>query len=516
MKLSKIIFLMSVLLLGACSDNEETDSSADVMYHHNFRPYYHYTPQANWMNDPNGMVYYDGKYHLFYQYYPNGTTWGPMHWAHTVSTDLFHWEDQGIKLYPDELGYIFSGSAVADLNNTAGFKTGSETPLVAIFTHHQNITGRQVQSLAYSNDKGDTWAKYENNPVLDNPGIADFRDPKVIWHEATQRWIMVLAVYDHIRIYSSPDLKAWELESEFGKIEGYHGGVWECPDLFPLKDEQGTEKWVMLVSLGGNEYSEPNGGSATQYFIGEFDGSSFVSENDEILWADYGIDNYAGVTWSNIPETDGRRLFIGWMSNWAYANVVPESGWRSGMTVPREIKLKKRQDNRYILHFSPVDELNTLVDPQKTIAPETPANQIHVDYHEIIAGGSYQVEMEIIPAEIDQFTISLGNELEDLTISYSTTDGEFTIDRSNSGHVTFNNLFMREIRCDYQATGATLPLTLLVDQNSVELFINQGEKVMTALFFPRYNYKFLRLDGNTQSKFVKSLTIKALKKSMIR
>ncbi|WP_317165149.1 glycoside hydrolase family 32 protein [Draconibacterium halophilum] len=351
---------------------------------------------------------------------------------------------------------------------------------------------------------------------MDNPGIADFRDPKVIWHEASQKWIMVLAVFDHIRIYSSPNLKAWELESEFGKNVGYHGGVWECPDLFPLKDEQGTVKWVMLVSLGGNENSEPNGGSATQYFIGEFDGSSFVSENEEILWADYGIDNYAGVTWSNIPEIDGRRLFIGWMSNWAYANVVPESGWRSGMTVPREIKLKKRQDNSYVLHFSPVDELNTLVDPQKTIAPETPANQIHVDYHEIIAGGSYQVEMEIIPSETDQFTISLGNELEDLTIRYSKTSGEFTIDRSNSGHVTFNNLFMHEISCDYQATGETLPLTLLIDQNSVELFINQGEKVMTALFFPRYNYKFFRLDGYTQNKFIKSFTINALKKSLIR
>ncbi len=291
------------------------------------RPHFHFTPESMWMNDPNGMVYYEGEYHLFYQHHPDDVVWGPMHWGHAVSTDLVHWEHLPIALYPDEYGYIFSGSAVVDWKNTSGFGSKHNPPLIAIFTYH-DVDGEQAgnndyqtQGIAYSIDKGRSWTKYENNPVLPNPGIKDFRDPKVIWYEPDQKWIMTLAAHDNVRFYSSPNLKDWIFESEFGKGIGAHGGVWECPDLFPMELD-GTQKWVLLVSLNDGG---PNGGSGTQYFIGDFDGKTFINDNskNQILWLDYGRDNYAGVTWSDIPDEDGRRIFMGWMSNWSYAEVVP-------------------------------------------------------------------------------------------------------------------------------------------------------------------------------------------------
>lgn len=239
-----------------------------------YRPAYHFTPAAHWMNDPNGMVYYQGTYHLFFQYYPDGMVWGPMHWGHATSPDLVSWKEQPIALYPDKLGMIFSGSAVVDVNNTAGF---GKNAMVAIFTHHNSEEEKkgqnkhEYQSLAYSLDAGKTWKKYEGNPVLPNPGIADFRDPKVSWYEAGKKWVMTLATKDRITFYSSSNLKNWTKESEFGEKLGAHGGVWECPDLFPMT-LNGKTHWVLIVNLnpGG-----PNGGSGTQYFVGNFDGKYF-------------------------------------------------------------------------------------------------------------------------------------------------------------------------------------------------------------------------------------------------
>jgi fructan beta-fructosidase len=263
-----------------------------------YRPQIHFTPKTGWMNDPNGMVFYNGTYHLMYQYNPDSTVWGPMHWGHATSKDLIHWEHRPIALYPDSLGTIFSGSAVVDLPNTSGFGKDGKPPLVAIFTHHDHAGERagsstyQNQSIAYSVDEGKTWTKYSGNPVVKNPGIKDFRDPKVSWHQASKKWIMTLATLDRISFYSSPNLKDWTKESEFGKDVGAHGGVWECPDLFPL-DVNGKTIWVLLVSInpGG-----PNGGSATQYFTGDFDGKTFTPFQTDTRWIDYGPDNYAGVT----------------------------------------------------------------------------------------------------------------------------------------------------------------------------------------------------------------------------
>ncbi len=369
-----ILLVICIILVSSCySDNSKkaTDPIAKSEYYQEkYRPQFHFSPETGWMNDPNGMVFYEGEYHLFYQYYPDSTVWGPMHWGHAVSTNMVNWTHLPVALYPDPLGYIFSGSAVADTENTSGFGTDENHPLVAIFTYHNSEAEKggsvtfQNQGIAWSLDKGRTWTKYSGNPVLQNPGKRDFRDPKVFWHKESGKWIMILAVHDRVNLFSSADLKSWSFESEFGMDAGAHEGVWECPDLFPLKVEGRSDTiWVMLVSInpGG-----PNGGSATQYFTGKFDGKKFIAHENDVKWIDWGTDNYAGVTWSGIPETDGRRLFLGWMSNWNYATVVPTTVWRSAMTIPRELTLSYENGN-YILISIPVSELKILHENSKTL-----------------------------------------------------------------------------------------------------------------------------------------------------
>ncbi|MBK8504111.1 MAG: glycoside hydrolase family 32 protein [Saprospiraceae bacterium] len=326
-----LIFLYIAISLFGCMNGSETETkqgvNAVVSYQEAHRPQYHFTPEKMWMNDPNGMVYYEGEYHLFYQYYPDSTVWGPMHWGHAISKDLIHWEHLPIALYPDSLGYIFSGGAVIDWKNTSGLGTPSQPPMVAFFTYHNAEIAKaggievESQAIAYSLDKGRSWTKFPGNPVIKNPGIKDFRDPNVIWHEGSNQWVLVLAASDRLHIYNSPNLRDWNLASEFGEKDGNHDGVWECPDLFPLQID-GQEKWVLLQNISPGH---PNGGSGTQYFIGDFDGKVFKNDNPPAmsLWLDYGKDNYAGVTWSDAPNKGGQRTFIGWMSNWQYAQQVP-------------------------------------------------------------------------------------------------------------------------------------------------------------------------------------------------
>ena len=307
-----------------------------------WRPQFHYSPRANWMNDPNGMVYFNGEYHLMYQYFPGGQSWGPMHWGHAVSRDLMHWEHRPVALYPDEFGMIFSGSAVVDWRDSSGF-FGGKPGLVAVFTHHAALPDtrevRQSQSLAYSADGGRSWVKHKGNPVLTEPSLPDFRDPKVFWHEPEGRWIMALAAGDHIRFYASPNLREWTYTGEFGRREGSHQGVWECPDVFPLpvEGQPGETRWVLLVSIGG--LPEDAEGSRTQYFLGTFRGGCFHGGEpaETVHWLDAGRDHYAGVTWSDAP--DNRRILLGWMSNWKYAAVTPAASFRGAMTLPRELAL---------------------------------------------------------------------------------------------------------------------------------------------------------------------------------
>lgn len=482
--------LLSILIcVSAC--HFAVAQSTDNPYTELFRPQVHFSPKAHWTNDPNGMVYYKGTYHLFFQYYPDATVWGPMHWGHAVSKDLMHWKELPIALYPDSLGYIFSGSAVVDSNNTSGFGKDGKIPLVAIFTHHdpkgekEGKNNFQNESLAYSLDEGNTWTKYSGNPVLKNPGIRDFRDPKVMWYAKEKKWVMTLATLDHITFYSSPDLKDWKKESEFGKQIGAHGGVWECPDLFPLK-LNGKTYWVLIVNLnpGG-----PNGGSATQYFIGEFDGNKFTPTDNDIRWLDYGPDEYAGITWSN---TGGRKIFLGWMSNWQYANQVPTEKWRNAMTIPRELDLKQINGELRVVS-TPVKELNKL---KKGLGLGSATTYSHIPKQFM-----FKLDMN----KIANYNIILSNDNgEQLVIGYDKTRKAYFIDRSKSGKTDFNSEFSKIAYAPRLVSSSSSDLTLITDQSSVELFADKGATVMTGIFFPTKPYSRLEI------KKIKGKTIKAM------
>ncbi len=463
-------------------------------YNEKYRPNYHFTPYYGWVNDPNGMVYYDGEYHLFYQNNPFGTRWQNMSWGHAVSKDLVTWEYQPVALYPDSLGTIFSGSAVVDENNTAGLKTGKEKTLLAFYT--QSERGGQWQSLAYSNDKGRTWTKYSKNPILKHPTARDFRDPKVFWYEPTQRWIMTLAVGQVIEIYSSANAIDWTYESNFGEGYGNHAGVWECPDLFELSVEDSGElkKWVLICNInpGG-----PSGGSATQYFTGNFDGKTFTCDNKpgETHWMDWGKDHYAAVTWANAP--DNRRLSIAWMSNWEYANDIPTINFRNGMTIPRELRLVKQPGGNIILANYPVTEIQKLRGEQRTIQPFTISEEYSIKNLLVNNNGVYELNINIdnVDAEIIGFKL-FNNKSESVDICLNIPEGKLYMDRKESGLVHFNPQFAA-IAVAPIAKKQTYTFRLLIDKASVELFEAGGETTMTNLIFPEepYNHVYFYSKG---------------------
>lgn len=479
------------------------------------RPQFHFSPKEKWTNDPNGMVYFDGEYHLFYQHYPDSTVWGPMHWGHAVSRDLVHWEHLPIALYPDSLGYIFSGSAVVDWKNTTGFGQDGSPPLVAMFTYHDPVAAEagsdnhQSQAIAYSNDRGRTWTKYEGNPVIPNPGnIRDIRDPKVIWDDDSGQWIVVLAVGDHAEFWGSPDLKTWKKLSEFGKTLGAHGGVWECPDLFPMTVEGTGEKmWVLIINLNpGN----PNGGSGTQYFVGQFDGQSFTPgsaflpyvQKGNGVWIDYGKDNYAGVTWSDAP--DGRRLLIGWMSNWQYANKVPTEAWRNAMTIPWSLTLNKT-DEGYRLFPQPVKELQAL--RAATFTLDKTEIDASLGLTEQLGFSPRLSEMELEFSLPESTTGSFGVELsnakgESYRIGFNLATNQFFSDRTKAGDASFSEDFARQPSVAPRASkDRTLHMHLFFDVASAELFADKGATVMTEIFFPTEDFNQIRLfaeDGKAE------------------
>lgn len=473
----KYLVLVTLVIIGGSTKRGVAQSSS---YKEPHRPQIHFSPEAHWMNDPNGMIYFNKQYHLFYQYYPGATVWGPMHWGHATSKDLVHWQNQPVALYPDSLGYIFSGSAVADINNTSGFSKNGKTPLVAIFTHHDpkgekaGINTYQNQSLAYSLDDGKTWTKYANNPVLKNPGIKDFRDPKVNWYEPQKKWVMTLATLDRITFYSSKDLKKWTKESEFGKEVGGHGGVWECPDLFTL-DYKGQKVWVLIVNInpGG-----PNGGSATQYFTGQFDGNTFTPYQTDTRWLDYGPDEYAGVTWSN---TGKRKIFYGWMSNWQYANVVPTNKWRSAMTVPRDLGIEKIGE-KYLVSSRPVIELNSLAGAGSTVTNINATNYTLTSTRGKIAS-PFKLKLSIDQLKTFSLTLS-NNKDEKVVIGFDKASHSYYIDRTKSGQVDFEKGFAKRHSAPKFSSRQKDDITLIVDNASVEFFADNGLTTMTEIFFP--------------------------------
>jgi len=675
--LAVAVLFCCTLFVWSCTSDHNKDSGAPT-YDEPHRPQLHFSPPANWMNDPNGMVFFEGEYHLFYQYYPDSTVWGPMHWGHAITKDLIHWEHLPIALYPDEKGLIFSGSAVVDWDNTSGFGQGGEPPLVAIFTYH-NMAGEQSgandfqsQAIAYSNDRGRTWTKYAGNPVVANPGIRDFRDPKVIWDQDTKQWVMVFAAYDHVKFYTSPDLKNWQYLSDFGQKWGTHGGVWECPDLFPQVDSgTGNKKWVLLVSVNPGS---PNGGSGTQYFIGEFDGKQFhldqefithlgtrrevvptgvvladfengygdwvatgkafgdqpakgtlppqntvtlfrgsylanschggdastgtltspafvidqpflnfqtaggnhpgetavnlvidgkvvrsaTGNNSERLawthwdlqdlqgrkakiqlvdnhtgawghlcadhflladqvvqptyekavWLDYGWDNYAGVTWSNVAEEDGRRIFMGWMSNWDYANVVPTQLWRSAMTLPRVLTVSNTPDGPRIFQSFP-GELKELRGP----ALSTTSTPNDTTFVQTLAVDPRQLEIRFEAAINDDSKSSFGFKLsnadgESYRIGYDAARGAYFSNRTKAGKIDFSDRFANSIHyAPKQMKGALVTMQVVFDRASAELIADDGLTALTDIFFPTTDFSKIELFVEGQNIHIQTLDI---------
>ncbi|WP_448246349.1 glycoside hydrolase family 32 protein [Thalassotalea agariperforans] len=466
--------------------------NSDIATTEHWRPFIHFTPEKNWLNDPNGMVYFDGVYHLFYQYNPAGDKHANMHWGHAKSTDLVNWQHADIGIYakPEELGYVFSGGAVVDVNNTSGLGDGQTPPLVATFTHH-SVDEVQVQSIAYSQDGGNTWQEYVNNPVIANPGVADFRDPKVIWDEKSKQWVMTLAVGQEIHFYRSDNLIEWQLIDKFGEGYGAHGGVWECPDLFPLTTACGISKWVLLVSLnpGG-----PNKGSATQYFIGEFDGNKFISDHTEERWLDYGPDNYAGVTWDGLQSTSNKRIFVAWMSNWDYANELPTNPWRGAMTLPRELTLVKNKDT-FLLANLPIEEIRAkrnefiFQGKQEIDQSSTPSN--------LPKSCAYEITWQIDKTMGDNSITLFNSANEKLVLSYVAADNLVLLDRTQSGWTEhgFGQIAKAPLK---HALDTEIVFSIIIDQSTVEVFTEDGLTTLTSNIFPKLPYSQLKVSGEAQ------------------
>ena len=457
----------------ACWKEMKYSDTFDTTNREKFRPAYHHTPLYGWMNDPNGMFYKDGVWHLYYQYNPYGSQWENMTWGHSTSKDLIHWEAQPLAIEADWLGAIFSGSAVVDKDNTTGF---GRNAVVAMYT---SAGAAQTQSIAYSADGGQTFTKYAGNPVI-TYNAPDFRDPKVFWHEQTKRWIVVLAVGQEVQFYSSTNLKDWKYESSFGREYGNHDGVWECPDLFKVNSEQlivnsegvNSEKWVLLLNInpGG-----PFGGSATQYFVGTFDGRTFTCEDNpsETKWMDYGKDHYATVTFHGAP--DGRIVALPWMSNWQYANQVPTQQFRSANGLPRDLGLTT-VGSETILTSTPSKEVSAL--RGKKVKQPTETCEIVVDVK-----GSAQITLSNAKGE-------------QVTMNYDAQKQTFSMDRTKSGDVSFSEAFP----CVTTAPtyGSIRQLRLFIDRCSIEAFDSEGKMAMTNLVFPSEPYNTIKVKGNAK------------------
>ena len=424
----------------------------DTKNREKFRPIYHHTPAYGWMNDPNGMFYKDGVWHLYYQYNPYGSQWENMTWAHSTSTDLMHWENQGEVIQPDALGTIFSGNSVVDKENTAGF---GKDVVIAFYTSAGNA---QTQSLAYSTDNGMSFKKYANNPIITSD-VPDFRDPKVFWNDDLKQWNLILASGQQMNIYSSKNLKDWKYESCFGEEYGNHGGVWECPDLLKIGD-----KWVLICNInpGG-----PFGGSATQYFVGTFDGHKFTCESkpEVTKWMDYGKDHYATVSFSNAPN--GRIVVLPWMSNWQYANQVPTQQFRSANGLPRDVSLYNYNGEEYVRVKPSPEVLNAF--EQK-------------------ASGRFQTASYLEVTNIkSNASIVLSNDKDEyVTMVYDGKNGTFSMDRTQSGLTEFHNDFKSKTIAP--TNGTIKGMQIFVDRCSIEAFDIDGKVAMSNLVFPSKPY----------------------------
>lgn len=480
----------------------------DTANREKYRPAFHHTPRYGWMNDPNGMFYKDGRWHLYYQYNPYGSKWQNMTWGHSVSDDLVNWEHLPEAIRPNGLGSVFSGSCAVDHDNTAGF--GSDA-VIALYT---SAGTSQMQSLASSTDDGLTFNIYPSNPVLTLESEA--RDPKVFWNDSTKEWNMILAhALDHeMLILTSPDMKSWTLQSSFGKGLGAQGGVWECPDLFELP-VAGTDekKWVLLCNINPDG---PFGGSGTQYFVGDFDGRTFKADTDaagnvSTKWLDYGKDHYATVTWSDAP--DGRRVALGWMSNWQYAADVPTMQFRSANTLPREMGLFRAPDGEVYASSAPSPELEALRGKLAAKVKKTTVGRKARSFAlPSENGGICEILMDIEASKAKTVNVVFSNSQgEKVVMQYDPAAATLSFDRTQSGITEFSEGFPAVTVTPTHEASGRIALRIFVDRSSMEVFGNDGEFVMTNLVFPRTPYTALSVSAEGGNAKVENLRIYSLK-----
>lgn len=473
-----------------------------------FRPIFHHTPQYGWMNDPNGMFYKDGEWHLYFQLNPYGSKWQNMTWGHSTSKDLIHWVHQPIAIRPNGLGTIFSGSCAIDTNGTAGF---GKDAVIALYT---SAGTSQMQSLAYSNDEGQTFINFKGNPVITLETEA--RDPNMFWNNNTKEWNLVLAhALEHeILFFTSPDMKNWTLCSRFGKNEGCQEGVWECPDLFELP-VQGTDfkKWILIVNInpGG-----PFGGSATQYFIGNYDGKTFTADKNAegiipTKWLDYGKDHYATVSWSDTP--DGRRTVIGWMSNWQYAADVPTFQYRSANTLPREISLFQDENGEIFAACTPSPELLSIRDKTTKNIHRTSINNTSKTFTLPSANsGACEILLDIDATKSKQVSLTFANKNgEKSIIEYNPEKHTLLFDRTRSGITDFSSNFPAITVAPTHEKEGKISIRIFIDRSSIEVFGNNGKANMTNLVFPNSPYSSLKISSEGGKTIVSNLTIYSVK-----
>ncbi len=480
----------------------------DTANREKYRPAFHHTPLYGWMNDPNGMFYKDGRWHLYYQYNPYGSKWQNMTWGHSVSDDLVNWEHLPEAIRPNGLGSVFSGSCAVDHDNTAGF--GSDA-VIALYT---SAGTSQMQSLASSTDDGLTFNIYPSNPVLTLESEA--RDPKVFWNDSTKEWNMILAhALDHeMLIFTSPDMKTWTLQSSFGKGMGAQGGVWECPDLFELP-VAGTDekKWVLLCNINPDG---PFGGSGTQYFVGDFDGKTFKADTDaagnvSTKWLDYGKDHYATVTWSDAPN--GRRVALGWMSNWQYAADVPTMQFRSANTLPREMGLFRAPDGEVYASSAPSPELEALRGKLAAKVKKTTVGRKARSFAlPSENGGICEILMDIEASKAKTVNVVFSNSQgEKVVMQYDPAAATLSFDRTQSGITDFSEGFPAVTVTPTHEASGRIALRIFVDRSSMEVFGNDGEFVMTNLVFPRTPYTALSVSAEGGNAKIENLRIYSLK-----
>lgn len=492
----------------ACWKNFTVSDTFDVTNREKYRPAYHHTPLYGWMNDPNGMVYKDGVWHLCYQWNPFGSKWQNLSWGRSTSRDLIHWEHQGAVLEPDGLGMIFSGSSAIDSTNSAGFGANS---IVAMYT---SAAASQIQSLAYSTDGGNTFTTYPANPVLTLESEA--RDPNMFWNNESKQWTLVLAnaLEKEMLIFTSPNMKQWTLQSSFGKGIGAQDGVWECPDLFQLNvSNTGEKKWVLLCNInpGGIQ-----GGSATQYFIGEFDGKTFKADTDAngnipTKWMDYGKDHYATVSWSDAP--DKRRTVIEWMSNWQYAAEIPTMQFRSANTLPRDLSLFRYSDGQYYLASAPSPEMLNLRDHSINKSTRfSVGKKVKTFSLPTKNDGICEIVMDLDTRRSSKVTMTLTNKQQEKVImTYDAQNAQLSFDRTQSGLVNFSQDFPSVTVNPTYSENGKVSLRIFIDRSSIEVFEKEGRFVQTNLVFPTSPYTTLSLQSNGGMARVSNFKVYSLK-----